>query len=142
MAKEYRVTPGKRFVSWLMARAAGLGLGTFTVITTVGKRSGEPRSVTVSPIADDEGEYLVSPYGEVSWVHNVRANPVVGMRRGGSERPVELVEVTGQRPDLVRRYYERESFARQFMALPDEPTDGDFVRFGEHFPVFRIVAHS
>jgi deazaflavin-dependent oxidoreductase (nitroreductase family) len=140
MVKEYQVTTGKRVVSWMMAQAARLGLGNFTLITTLGKRSGEPRRVTVAPIADDDEEYLVSPYGEVAWVHNVRAHPAVRMRRGGTEKPVELIEVTGQRPDLVRRYYERESFARQFMDLPENPDEGDFARFADRFPVFRIVA--
>lgn len=139
MAKQYEVTPAKRLVSWVMGQAARAGLGNFAVLSTVGRRSGQPRLVTVAPISDDEGEYLVSPYGESGWVRNVRAQPRVGMRRGGPEKPVELVDVTGQRPDLVRAYYEREAFARRFMDLPDDPSDDDFARFAHRFPVFRIV---
>ncbi len=45
------------------------------VLTTTGRTSGEPRQVPVSPIAMGGQEYLVSPYGNVGWVHNARANP-------------------------------------------------------------------
>lgn len=137
MAKEYEVTAGKRLVSWLMARLARLGLGNFTVLVTTGRKSGERRKVTVSPISDDEGEYLVSPYGDSAWVLNARANRVATLIRG-SETEVTLVEVTGQKPALVQAYYEREAFARRFMDVPGGATVDDFASVPHRFPVFRI----
>lgn len=139
MAKQYRMTPGKRVVSWMTSVLSRLGVGAFVVMTTVGRKSGEPRDVTVAPISDDDGDYVVSPYGEVSWVRNVRADPRVRLRRGGTESTAELVEITGERPHLVEGYYQRESFARQFMDLPDDPTSEDFVTLADRFPVFRIL---
>jgi len=138
MAKEYEVTTGKRVVSWIMAGAARLGLGNFVVLTTTGRRSGQPREVTTSPISDDEGQYLVSPYGDSAWVLNARAKPTVTIKRGGSETRVRLVEVTGEKPELVRAYYEREGFARQFMEVPGEAAVADFAAVSTRFPVFRI----
>jgi deazaflavin-dependent oxidoreductase (nitroreductase family) len=138
MAKKYEVTTGKRFISWFMARAAGLGLGNFVVLTVIGRQSGRPRNVTVAPITDDEGRYLVSPYGDSGWVLNARADPNAIIRRGGSETRVRLVEVTGQKPELVQAYYEREAFARQFMDVPGEATVGDFASVSDRFPVFRV----
>jgi deazaflavin-dependent oxidoreductase (nitroreductase family) len=138
VAKEYEVTPGKRVVSWMMARAAHLGLGNFVVLTTSGRKSARPRSVTVSPISDHEGEYLVSPYGRSGWVVNARANPSVTIKRGGSERKVRLVEVTGEKPELVKAYYEREGFARQFMDVPNGASVQDFASVSDRFPVFGI----
>lgn len=138
MAKEYEVTTGKRVVSWFMAKAARLGLGNFVVLTTTGRKSGRPREVTVSPISDDEGEYLVSPYGDSAWVLNVRAHPSAKLVRGGSVSDVSLVEVTGDKPELLRAYYEREGFARLFMDVPGGATVDDFASVSERFPVFRI----
>jgi deazaflavin-dependent oxidoreductase (nitroreductase family) len=138
VAREYEVTPGKRVISWLMAKAAGLGLGNFVVLIITGRKSGRPRNVTMSPISDDEGRYLVSPYGDSGWVLNARADPSAIMKRGGSETPVRLVEVTGQKPELVKAYYEREAFARQFMDVPGEATVDDFASVPDRFPVFRI----
>jgi deazaflavin-dependent oxidoreductase (nitroreductase family) len=136
MAKEYEVTTGKRVISWMMAKMARLGLGNFVVLTTTGRKSGQPRDVTVSPISDHEGEYIVSPYGDSGWVLNARANPKVLIKRRGRERQVRLVEV--ERPGLVKAYYEREGFARQFMDVPGEATTDAFASVPDRFPVFRI----
>lgn len=138
MAKDYQVTTGKRLVSWLMGGAARLGLGNFILLTTTGRKSGEPRQVTLAPISDEEGEYLVSPYGDSAWVLNLRESPTATIRRGRSESAVRLVEVTGEKPDLVERYYQREGYARQFMDVPGEATPADFASVSERFPVFRI----
>lgn len=140
MAKQYRMTPVKRVVSWMTKVLSRFGVGNFVVMTTVGRRSGEPREVPVAPISDDDGDYLVSPYGEVAWVRNVRADSQVRLRRGGTESTAELVEITGERPHLVEGYYHRESFARQFMDLPDDPSSEDFATYADRFPVFRIVS--
>lgn len=138
MAKKYEVTTGKRIISSLIATMARFGFGNFVVLTTTGRKSGQPRAVTISPIADEEGQYLVSPYGDSAWVLNARANPSATIRRGGSESPVRLVEVSGGKPELVKAYYEREVFARQFMDVPGEATVDDFASVPDHFPVFRV----
>ena len=138
MVKRYEVTTWKRVVSGMLAGLARLGLGNFVVLTTTGRRSGQPRDVTLSPISDGEVEYLVSPYGDSSWVLNARADQRATVRRGRSSTPVRLVEVTGNKPQLVRAYYEREGFARQFMDVPGEATIDDFASVPERFPVFEI----
>lgn len=138
MAKRYAVTTTKRVVSRLLGGAARLGLGNFVVLTTTGRKSGRPREVTLSPITDDDQQFLVSPYGESAWVLNARANPAATIERGGSDTEVRLTEVTGDNPALVRAYYEREAFARQFMDVPGEARVEDFASVPERFPVFRV----
>ena len=142
MAKQYRVTAGKRAVTWLMAQAARLGLGNFVVLTTTGRKSDLPRQVTVSPIEDGGVEYLVSPYGDRGWVLNARANPVVTIRKGQSDEVVRLNEVTGTKAELVRRYYKREAFSRGFMDVPGDATVDDFASVAQRFPVFEIVRET
>lgn len=138
MAKDYEVTTGKRIISWLTAKMARLRLGNFVVLTTTGRKSGQPRDVTVSPISDREGEYIVSPYGDSAWVLNARTNPDALIKRGGSASPVRLVEVTEEKSELVKAYYEREGFAGRFMDVPGEATVNDFASVSDRFPVFRI----
>jgi deazaflavin-dependent oxidoreductase (nitroreductase family) len=142
MARQYEVTSGKRVISWIMGRLALLGLGNFVVLTTTGRKSGQPREVTISPISDDEGEYLVSPYGDSAWVLNARSDPTATIRRGSSLATVRLVEVTGEKPGLVHAYHGRESFARQFMDVPGEGSVEDFASVPERFPVFRIESRG
>lgn len=122
-----------------MARAARFGWGNFVVLTTTGRKSGEPRRVTLSPIDDGDGQYLVSPYGDSGWVLNVRSHPEAILSRGGTNEIVRLVEVTGVKPALVKRYHEREAFSRQYMDVPGAATPEDFASVAERFPVFEVV---
>lgn len=139
MANRYEVTPAKRAVSWMLAQAARIGLGNFVVLTTRGRRSGEPRRVTLAPIEDEEGEYLVSPYGESAWVLNLRADPNARIERGRRSESVRLVEITGKKPEIVKRYHDREAFARRFMDVPGSGDLEDFASVPERFPVFEVV---
>src|SRR5207253_9660463 len=54
--------------------------GSMAVVTAPGRRSGQPRSTPVNLLIEDGRRYLVSPYGVVGWVQNVRA-------AGGRARP-------------------------------------------------------
>jgi len=136
MAKEYHVT---RNVNRLMAWAARRGLGKTQVMTTTGRKSGDKRDVPVSPLELDGIEYVVSPYGEVSWVHNVRADPAVTLRHGSKERQVRLEEMRGPTAaSAAAAYYQRESFARPYMDVPESPTLEDFEAKAALFPVFKV----
>ncbi|MET0697124.1 MAG: nitroreductase family deazaflavin-dependent oxidoreductase [Acidimicrobiia bacterium] len=138
MAKEYKVT---RNVNRLMSWAARRGMGKTELMTTTGRKSGERREVPVSPLELDGVEYVVSPYGEVSWVHNVRANASVTLRHGSKERQVRLEEVTGPTAaSAAAAYYERESFARPYMDVPENPATADFAAKSELFPMFKVNA--
>lgn len=140
MAKQYQVNQSTlriaRLTSWLARR----GVGRSQVLTTVGRKSGEPRTVPVSPIEVDGVEYIVSPYGEVGWVQNARANPVASLRHGTRQREVRLEEVTGPAgASVVASYHAREGYARRYMDVPDDPTLDDFVRASGQFPVFTVA---
>lgn len=117
-------------------RLASLGISRLVVLTTVGRRSGSPREVPVAPIRHDGITYLVAPYGEVSWVHNVRAHPEATLRRGRTVQEVVLWEV--DHPEVVQRYYEREPIASRFMEVPGEASVADFASVTGRFPVFRV----
>lgn len=138
MAKSYEVTPTirriNRFASWMARR----GIGRQSLLTTTGNKSGEAKSVPVSPISIDGVQYLVSPYGEVGWVKNARANPTVHLRSGGFSRTSTLIEITDEAASVVKAYYERESFSRPYMDVPESPELPDFEAASSKFPVFRI----
>jgi deazaflavin-dependent oxidoreductase (nitroreductase family) len=136
MPKKYEVT---RNVNRLMSWAARRGMGKTQLMTTTGRKSGERREVPVSPLELDGVEYVVSPYGEVSWVHNVRANSSVTLRHGSKERQVRLEEITGPTAaSAAAAYYQRESYARPYMDVPENPSEADFATQAALFPVFRV----
>lgn len=126
-------------VNRLMMWTARRGWSRNEVLTTIGRKSGEPRHVPVSPIDLDGVEYLVAPYGEVAWVRNARDEPNATLRNGSKERSVRLVEVSGEAAAVsVAAYYEREKFPRPYMDVPENPTVEDFEERQRRFPVFRV----
>lgn len=115
-----------------------LGVGRSETLTTTGRKSGRPREVPVSPIEVDGQEYLVAPYGGVSWVHNARANPSVTLRTGGTARQCRLVEVTDEAPHVVKAYWDKEKFPHRYMEMPAGADVSDFATVAGRFPVFRV----
>jgi len=143
MAKRYEVTASTLRVNRLTSWMARRGMGRTVVMTTTGRKSGEQRDVPVSPIEMDGAEYVVAPYGEVGWVNNARANPTVTLRHGSKRREVRLEEATGPSgAAVVAAYYARESFARPFMDVPENPSPDDFAMAANRFPVFKVTTVS
>jgi deazaflavin-dependent oxidoreductase (nitroreductase family) len=142
VADKYEVDGGKRFVNRVMAWMARRGIGPAVLLTTTGRRSGEPRTLPVSPVIVDAGEYLVAPYGAVGWVVNARANPDALLRRGRDERAVRLSEVIGGTARVLAAYYESQRFPRRYMNLPADPTIDDFNDKASLFPVFMVEDRS
>lgn len=135
MAKEYRAPKLINRIVMLINRT---GLGRSATLTTTGRHSAEPRKTPISPIEVDGVEYVVAPYGSVGWVYNVRANPDAVMTSGGDVRECRLVEVTGEAAEVVKAYWDKESFPRPYMDVPEDPTADDFAAKAESFPVFRV----
>ena len=70
---------------------------TITLITT-GRRSGQPRTVTLYAFPDAASLVIVGSLGGAprhpAWVHNLRAQPRAIVRRGRTEEAVVAREVT------------------------------------------------
>lgn len=139
-ARKYVVTKGTRrvnaFTRWLARR----GWGRQVELTTTGRETGKPRSIPVSPLDIKGVGYLVSPYGEMDWVKNVRADNKVRLRHGRQDRQVSLAEVPpARRGDLLHAYWKQERITRPYFDVPDDPKASDFLAEAEEHPVFRIV---
>ncbi|HEU4894717.1 MAG TPA: nitroreductase/quinone reductase family protein [Acidimicrobiia bacterium] len=135
MAKQYRAPT---IINKIMMLITKLGVGSTWTLVTTGRKSGEERRVPVTPIDVDGVEYLVSPYGEVGWVHNARANPEVVLVKGSHVRLVRLREKTQDAPHVVKAYWDAESFPRKFMDVPGEASVEDFAAVSGRFPVFEV----
>ncbi len=135
MVKEYK---SSQVANRLMMWASRFGIGPSQTLATVGRRSGAVREVPVTPITVDGTEYLVAPYGAVSWVLNARANPEVTLRRGSEVRRCRLVDVTDATAHVVKAYWDKERFPRPFMDVPGDATEADFASVAGRFPVFEV----
>lgn len=74
MAKTYQVNFATRMRdSLIMALLrAGVNMGTTSLLTVRGRKSGQPHTVPVRLIEQDGQRWLVAPYGVHQWVRNLR----------------------------------------------------------------------
>jgi deazaflavin-dependent oxidoreductase (nitroreductase family) len=94
MAKTYQLGPARRLVNVVVKGLLRIGLaGGHTYLLTVsGRKSGRSYSTPVILIENGE-RWLVAPYGEVSWVRNLRAVGRARLSRGRRREEVEVTEV-------------------------------------------------
>lgn len=94
----------------------------------------------MSPLDIDGTGYLVSPYGEVAWVQNVRVEPRVRLRHGREDRAVRLMELNReQAAKLLLAYWTREKVTRPYFDVGPAPSLADFKAETIPHPVFRII---
>lgn len=95
MAKEYRVGFVRKMVNRMVSgriRKGKMADNNF-LLTTLGRKSGLERTTPVTLMSSGGTRYLVSPYGDVGWVHNVRAAGLAEISRGEDKEEISVVEV-------------------------------------------------
>ena len=79
--KPSRVQRGaNRVLAWLLRR--GRGPAFMRLLTVTGRDTGLPRTTPVVPVHRDGDIWVVSPFGDVAWVRNVRAAGRLDLHRG------------------------------------------------------------
>jgi deazaflavin-dependent oxidoreductase (nitroreductase family) len=140
MTKTYRLGRARRLINTLATGLLRVGLvGRHTYLLSVtGRRSGQTRSTPVV-LLERNGRWLVSPYGQVNWVLNLRAAGRATLSRGRHHERITVREVgpTESAP-VLQEYLARARVCRPFFdASPDSPIDAFVAEAGRH-PVFRI----
>ena len=141
MAKQYRLGIFRRLINRVVTRrvTAGKSVGAdVRLLTTTGRRSGLPRTTPVTIVEVEGEEWLVAPYGSVSWVHNIRANPRASFTKGSATTSFTAVEVSPEEAaPVLHRYVTEVKVVRPFF---DASHDGPAEAFASEpdKPVFRI----
>ena len=142
MARQYRLTLARRLANQLMIRALKLGLGPRRthLLTVTGRNSGRLYTTPVNLVEREGRQYLVSPYGEVSWVKNARAAGEVSLRRGGWTETRRIEELPASLALPVLRDYRQQNLITRpyFGAMPEGDRSGSEREAARH-PVFRLV---
>src|SRR5438874_3389079 len=75
MAKHYRVNAFVRINNAMISSLLRLGvnLGSFALLTVRGRKSGKPIETPIAIFVQEGKRYLLTPYGVVNWVRNLRA---------------------------------------------------------------------
>jgi deazaflavin-dependent oxidoreductase (nitroreductase family) len=128
--------PGRSRALAIVRRVAGpvwKRAGLAAVLTVQGRLTGRPLEVTLIPVEADGAWYLLSTYGESSWVRNLRAAGRGELRRKGRAASFTAVEVEGA---------ERDRVIARFRAWSPKPFKRDFERHPDavDHPTFRVDA--
>jgi deazaflavin-dependent oxidoreductase (nitroreductase family) len=118
----------------------GLGPARTYLLTVTGRRSGAPRSTPVTLVEEGGRRWLVSPYGEVAWVRNLRATGQATLSRCGRTEAVAVREITPEEAAPVLKWYvTRVPITRPYFDVKPESDLSAFHAEAPRHPVFAIV---
>ena len=143
MAKTYHLGPTRRVVNLLIKPLVRLGVGgkATYLLTTTGRKTGEPRTTPVILVEDAGERWLVSPYGTVAWVYNIRAHPDVTLRHGKREESLHAEEVDpAAAAPVLKRYVSNVRVTAPFFdANAADPVE-TFAKEAALHPVFKLTS--
>jgi deazaflavin-dependent oxidoreductase (nitroreductase family) len=127
--------------------AIGVPMGPNVLMTVRGRKSGKAYTFPVATLAVGEREFLFSPFGEVSWVHNLRAAGEATIRRGRRNRRMTAVELSpeaaathleeGMRPVLGMPLFG--SMIAGWYGLNRHSTKADYLAAARAHPGFELT---
>jgi deazaflavin-dependent oxidoreductase (nitroreductase family) len=111
------------------------------LLTVRGRKSGQPRTTPIVVVEQDGKRYLVSPYGMVDWVRNVRAAGEALLIRGRRAEEVRAIELSPREASLVlKRSLEGSvpSFLWKYFQITSESSLDDCEHAAQLHPVFSL----
>jgi deazaflavin-dependent oxidoreductase (nitroreductase family) len=141
MARTYRLGPIRQAINSLMTSLirAGLGGPANYLLTTVGRRTGRMRTTPVTVLENADGRWLVSPYGNVGWVYNVRANPEVTLQRGNRTETLQAGEVPPETAGpVLKQYLDQARITAPYFDVRVKDPVPKFVQEARQHPVFLL----
>ena len=88
----------------------------------------------------DGHRWLVSPYGLVNWVYNVRGADLITLRRGGSETSWRAAEVTGPEViPVIRAYLRAVPVTHPYWDITADSSEAEILAAVPRHPVFRLT---
>jgi deazaflavin-dependent oxidoreductase (nitroreductase family) len=143
VAKRYALTGTTKAFNGLAKGLMRLGIptGNVVLLTVPGRRTGQPRSTVLNLHVENGRRYLVSPYGQVGWVENVRAaGGKARLKFHGRMEDIRLQELPAAQAAPLLKYY-AEKFkivAPYFDAKPADPVERFAAEAGKH-PAFEVL---
>lgn len=141
MAKKYNVGLVRRLINRLVTRSVSRDKGDdrWHLLTTIGRKTGQERTTPVSVIEITDARWLVSPYGDVGWVHNIRASGSAALKRGGRSERINVVEASAEEAaPVLSHYLETVSIVRPYFDVSHDSPLSEITEVAHRHPVFRI----
>lgn len=146
MAKTFKVTFTLRLFNAMITVLLRLGfkINSMALLTVRGRKSGQPRTTPIALSEQDGLRWLISPYGNVNWVRNLRAAGEGIVTRGRRSERILAVELSAQEaaPLLKKSLAGAPAFLLDYFEVkPDSPL-ADFEREAPRHPVFLLKSSS
>lgn len=142
--RPYRPSPAQRWanrvLTWLLRR--GRGPAFMQLLTVRGRSTGRPQTTPVVPVRRDEQVWVVSPFGDVTWVRNVRAAGRVALHRGDDRTTYDARELDAAKATPVLRAYlsmPSERFVRRDFDITAASSDDAIAAEAGRHPVFALT---
>jgi deazaflavin-dependent oxidoreductase (nitroreductase family) len=142
VAARYRRGLARRAGNGLVRILLRLGLGPSRtyLLTVTGRRSGAPRSTPVTLVEEGGRRWLVSPYGEVAWVWNLRATGRAALSRCGHTVEIAVREVgVEEAAPVLKMYVTRVPITRPYFDVRPDSDLSAFRAEAPRHPVFAIA---
>jgi deazaflavin-dependent oxidoreductase (nitroreductase family) len=144
MARTYRSTFFGRLRDRIMTFTLTKGVGPpgIYLLTVPGRRTGIPLTTPVAPLEDDDGRWLVAPYGPDGWARNARAAGRVTLRRGRMAESLAVTELRAvEAAPILKRYLaEHPRTVGAYFDVDKDASLEDFAAEAARHPVFRLQA--
>ncbi len=144
MTKTFQMTGSMRIGTTILKAMlrAGVPMGPLTLLAVRGRKSGKIYTIPVAPVERDGTRWLVSAFGEVSWVHNLRVAGSAQLTRGRRSEAIGVVELeVREAAPILKQFltsYRMVPFIPPYFDVTPQSTLADFEREAAHHPVFRI----
>jgi deazaflavin-dependent oxidoreductase (nitroreductase family) len=140
----YRPSFPQRIANAVLSRLVKRGKGPdfMRLLTVNGRTTGRPYTAPVVPVVSEGEVWLVSPFGDVSWVRNLRVVGRAQLARGAQRVEYHARELTV--PDavpVIRAYLSMpsERFVRKDFRVTAGSTDDEIAREAPEHPVFALT---
>lgn len=121
----------------------GPGKSPMYLLTVPGRKSGQPRTTPIATIEQDGVRYIMTPYGVVDWVRNLRAAGEGTLTRGRHREVFRTDELpVAEGAIVLKRFLATGNPIARFFAIPDDATDADIAAAAARHPVFRVTPLS
>ncbi len=113
----------------------------YYLLTTIGRKSGKPRSNPVIVIEEGNRRWLVSPFGNVSWVSNAKAAGNVLLTRNGKSEMVVIRECSAeQAAPVLRKYVVNVAITRPYFDVGVDSPEEAYTAEAPKHPVFELLS--
>lgn len=141
MKLPWYIKPGNSVIIALSRIGISFGTRGPVILTSTGRKSGQPRARPVTPVFVDGKQYVAAAPG-AAWIANARADPSVTLGRGRRVERVTAVELDDDEARPLLRLLPSLSpgwvgFLRQG-GLVTEGSPDEFEALAGRMPIFRM----